>query len=53
MLRQDDLPRESEIERIYYQHIALPSAKGPTLHAESRVQTDLPRRVVAVRWCLC
>lgn len=37
MHKQDDLPRESEIERIYYQHIALPSAKGPTLHAESRV----------------
>jgi hypothetical protein len=29
-----DLPRESEIKRIYYLHIALPSAKGLSVRLE-------------------
>lgn len=40
-----DLPRESEIKRIYYQHIGLPSAKEP-LARDARRAIGSPWQVV-------
>ena len=47
-----DLPGEYEIERIYYQHIALTSPKGSALHAKLGAQTDLPLSDVMVLWAM-
>lgn len=41
MAPEPDLPGESEFERIYYQHVALPSAKVPLVREKRRTQTGL------------